>query len=239
MDGRYTVTIAGRLRAGIAGRLRAGIAGVLLAGVLGCGREPAPAAPPLAGYLEGLAGASLETRTRAVQTWKLDRASWDAIVIAPYRPLHPEYERHFDMAVPILVERLATRQPIATRAHFAGDPRGTRGQAITRWALPTLAKAEVAELAGPPPVPLDAVFVAVSSQGARSWRALVGLDAIVRDEIAGLAPACGRVLDAIEPAGGRCIEAAWAVADAALQSDLPRFAQACRLAGGLCAAPGR
>lgn len=226
MDGRRAVTIAGWLLA---------IAGWLLAGIAGCGREPAPAAPPLASYLEGLAGASLETRTRAVQTWKLDRATWDAIVTAPYRPLHPEYERHFDMAVPILVERLATPQPIATRAHFAGDPRGTRSQAITRWALPTLAKAEVAELAGPPPVPLDAVFVAARGE----WRAIVGLDAIVRDEIAGLAPACGRVLDAIEPAGGRCIEAAWAVADAALQSDLPRFARACRLAGGLCAPPPR
>ncbi len=227
MDGRRAVAIAGWLLAGIAGWL--------LASIAGCGREPAPVAPPLASYLEGLAGASVETRTRAVQTWKLDRASWNAIVTAPYRPLHPEYERHFDMAVPILVERLATRQPIATRAHFAGDPRGTRAQAITRWALPTLAKAEVAELAGPPPVPLDAVFVAATGQGNAEWRAIVGLDAIVRAEIAGLAPACARVLDAIEPAGGRCIEAVWVVADAALQSDLPRFAHACRLAGGLCA----
>lgn len=210
---------------------------VLAACALGaCGRDDrAPAKPrELADELYALAGTPEATRVATVRAWRLDRAAWDAVVVAPYRELYADYARAFDAAVPALVTQLATKRPILARAHFAEDPRLTRAQAITRWALPTLASARVVELGGAPPVAIDAVFVEAGGR----WRAIVGLDAIVHARIAAHDPACADVLTRIEHRGP-CIEAVWAVADAALRGDRARVPRTCTRALGLCAKPTR
>ena len=96
--------------------------------------------------------------------------------------------------------------------------------------MPTLAPTKVAQLAGTPPIAIDAVFVDVGGH----WRAIVGLGAIVHAHVAQRDPACAAALAYIEPAGGPCIEAAWGIADAALRDDPARFARACRHATTLC-----
>lgn len=203
---------------------------LLLCLLLACSREAPRAAPELGAYLYDLSGAPDTERTAAVAGWTLSRAEWDRVVIPHYRPLYDDYLRELSVARPVLVAQLAAKHPIATRAHFAGDPTMTRSQAITRWALPTLAPARLADLAGRPPAPLEAVFVDVGGR----WRVLVGIGAIVRRRVAALDDACARTLDHLEPGGGRCIEAAWAAADAALHADRARFAHACGLAANLC-----
>jgi hypothetical protein len=63
------------------------------------------------------------------------------------------------------------------------------------------------------------------------------MDLIIQHRVALEDPACAEAIARIEPAGGRCIEAAWAVADAALREDRARFAHACGLAVNLCGKP--
>lgn len=195
-------------------------AALALAMLVACGSGSERAEPALGAYL-----AALEEPAAAVAGWRLDEAAWRRLVVDPYRTLHADYVREFDAAAPRLVTRLARRdREISTRAHFAGDPLLTRGEAWARWALPVMAPAEVAILDGEP---LDAVFV---RDGDR-WRAIVGLDAIVTARVTALDPACaGRMT---EPAP-RCRELAWQIADAALRSDRARFEHACGLARGLC-----
>lgn len=197
--------------------------------ILAACSKPAPhAAPELAQYLNDLSG----TDARAtIATWKLTRAEWDRVTVEPYRGLYEEYARAFDADK--LAAQLARKHSVLARAHFAGDTTATHGQAMTRWALPTLAPSRVAELAGRPPEPIDAVFVDVGGR----WKAIVGIDAIVRRHVAALDPACAEALTRIDPAGGRCIETAWAVADAALREDRARFTHACGLAANLCGKP--
>ncbi|HET9485046.1 MAG TPA: hypothetical protein VFO79_13890 [Xanthomonadales bacterium] len=198
--------------------------------LVACG-EPKPAvAPDLADYLYKLSGRDEATRVAAVTSWTLSRAEWERVVVDSYRPLYDDYVAASTQARETFVAQLAKSRSIVSRAHFAGDPVATHAQAITRWALPTLAPTRVAELGGRPPVPIDAVFVDVDG----TWRAIVGMDAIVRRRIAAIDPACAIALDHIEPAGGPCIEAAWAVADAALREDRARFAHGCGLATNLC-----
>jgi hypothetical protein len=144
-------------------------------------------------------------------------------VVEPYRALHDDYARAFAAARPMLPAQLAAAAGRTMRAHFAGDPRATPDQAMTRWALPTLARAWVVD-------GVDAVFV----EHAGGWRAIVGTAAIVRRRVAALDATCAAALDRIDPAGGRCIETAWAVADAALRGDRARFAHACSLATAAC-----
>lgn len=203
-----------------------------LVGVAVACRAPAPTqAPELAQYLNDLSGA--DTRWSAVIGWKLTRAEWNATVVPPYRDVYDEYARWFEESRDMLVSQLATKHSMLSRAHFAGDTTATHGQAMTRWALPTLAPSRVAELAGRPPQPIDAVFVDVGGR----WKAIVGVDQIVKQHVAARDPACAEAIGRIDPAGGRCIETAWAVADAALRADQARFAHACGLAANLCGKP--
>jgi len=204
---------------------------LILAALLGCGKAAPAQAPELAEYLYATSGSA--DVTRVVAGWRLTREEWQRVVTEPYRPLWDDYVAAFDTAEPVLAAQLAARHPILARAHFANDPLMTHDQAITRWALPTLAPARIAERAGRRPEPLDAVFVAVGGK----WRAIVGVGAIVRRRVASLDPACARVIDAIDVAGGRCTEAAWGIADAALREDRARFAHACGLATSLCGKP--
>jgi hypothetical protein len=165
-------------------------------------------------------------RAREVASWKLDRATWDRTVVEVYRPLYEEYARAFDAATPALIAQLANSATITTRAHYAGDPRLTLGQARARWALPVQFPSEVAELEG---AALDTVFV----RDGERWRAISGLDVVIRSRVEKLDPACAVHLDVART--GRCSDVGWVIADAALRADPPRFAHACTLATNVCA----
>lgn len=189
-------------------------------------RDAPPPRATLAEYLGALAGADDATRAREVASWQLDRATWERTVVATYAGVHDDYTRAFAAAAPALVAQIATRQPITTRPHFAGDPKLTLGQAHARWALPVQYPSEIAELDG---AALDAVFL---HDGAR-WRAIVGIDGVLRAKAAAIDPACAAYLGATP--SRKCSEVGWVIADAALRSDRPRFAHACSLASNLCA----
>ena len=205
---------------------------VALALLVACRSDPSPA-PELATYLNDLTGRDEVTRSAAVDGWLLSIDEWDRVVVEPYRKVYEDYRHEHGKARDALVAQLAHEHSIVTRAHFAGDTAATHAQTVTRWALPTLAATRIAELAGSPATPIDVVFVEVRGK----WKAIVGLGAIVRRRIESLDRACAVVIDQIQPAGGQCIEAAWAVADAALREDRPRFAHACGLATNLCGKP--
>lgn len=193
---------------------------------------PSPPGPPpgspeaLARYLGAVVGADEATRQREVASWQLDAAGWDRTVIGLYRPLHADYQRAFAAALPALVARLAGPGPVTARRHYAGDPRLTGAEARDRWAVPPLYPSLVAEAAG---APIDAVFV---PDGGR-WRALVGLDAVVRARVATLDPGCAAKLDLAGPTG-RCGEVGAAITTAALRTDRDQLAHVCRLAETLC-----
>jgi hypothetical protein len=193
--------------------------------------KPAPKAPELAQYLNDLSGS--DARWSAVLGWKLTRAEWNATVVEPYRAVYDEYAQWFEEYRDMLVSQLVTKHSMLARGHFAGDTTATHAQAMTRWALPTLAPSRVAELAGRPPQPIDAVFVEIGGR----WKVIVGIDRIVERHVAILDETCADAITRIDPAGGRCIETAWAVADAALREDRARFAHACGLAANLCGKP--
>lgn len=168
----------------------------------------------------------LQTATeQTVRSWRFDRAAWERTVVEPYRGLYDDYARAFDAAVPALVATLSRRGVITTRAHFAGDPRLTRGQAHARWALPVLFPSQVAELDG---TAIDLVFV----RDGNRWLAITGIDAILRARTSELAPACTGYLDTTTlPA---CRDVGWMVADAAVRADRARLERACRLAASVC-----
>ena len=195
-----------------------------------CRRAPAPAPgseADLAAYLRGVAGADEATRTSAVAGWVLDEATWDRILVPPYRPLWHAYVAAFDRARPALVARLAARGAVTTRRHFAGDPKLTRAEARLRWAVPTLYPSMVAELGG---APIDTVFV---YDGAR-WRALAGLDDVVLATVRARDAGCAAMVARAGPAS-HCTEVSAAVVDAALRNDPAGFAHVCSLAASLCA----
>jgi hypothetical protein len=195
--------------------------------LVACSSQPAPKpAPELADHLYALSGTAEPARAAAVASWALSRDEWNRITVEPYHAVYDDYVRALDAMRPALVALLADKHPVQTRAHFAGDPLMSRGQAITRWALPTLAPARIAELTGTPPVAIDAVFVDVGGR----WRAIVGLDEIVKRRAAD----CAAVFDRIDPKGGTCIEAAWSVADAALRDQRQKLTRACSIATNAC-----
>lgn len=188
---------------------------------------PPPGSPEaLVAYLQNVTAADEATRQREIAGWQLPAALWDRTVVAPYRPLHADYERAFAAEAPALVARLAQGGTITARRHYAGDPRLTRPQARDRWALPPLFPSLVAEAGG---APIDAVFV---PDGAR-WRALVGLDAAMRARVAALDPGCAANLALAGPAG-HCTDVGAAIALAALRTDREQLAHVCRLADALC-----
>ncbi|HET7501439.1 MAG TPA: hypothetical protein VFK02_10565 [Kofleriaceae bacterium] len=115
---------------------------------------------------------------------------------------------------------------VTARRHFAGDPRLTPSQGRDRWALPALYPSLVAEAGG---VPIEAVFV---PDGDR-WRALIGLDTVVRAHVAALDPACAERLGLAGPTS-RCTEVGAEIVMAALRTDREQLAHVCRLAETLC-----
>jgi hypothetical protein len=189
-------------------------------------RDAPPARATLGEYLGTLAGADAATRAREVAAWQLDGATWQRTVVATYAVVHGDYARAFETAAPALVAQLATRGAITTRPHFAGDLKLTLGQAQARWALPVQYPSEIAELDG---VALDAVFL----HDGQRWRAITGIDGVLRAKAAAFDPACAAHLRI--STSKKCSEVGWVIADAALRADRPRFDHACSLAANLCA----
>ena len=210
--------------------MRTAVVVAIVSALCGCDERTAPREPvALDAYLGGLAGADEATRAREVASWKLDRAAWTRTVVEPYAQLHDDYARRFDASQPALVAALARPARVTTRAHYAGDPRLTLGQARARWALPVQYPSEVADL---DQGPLDLVFV---RDGAR-WRAITGIDAILRERISARDPACAAHVATTR--SGQCADVGWVVADALLRTDDGRFARACTLAANLCVVNG-
>ena len=198
--------------------------------VAACSNAPPtpPAGSPeaLVVYLRGVASADEATRQREAASWQLPAALWERTVVAPYRPLHADYQRAFTAEVPALVARLAPGGTVTARRHYAGDPRLTLSQGRDRWALPPLYPSLVAEASG---VPIEAVFI---PDGDR-WRALVGLDTAMRARVAALDPGCAANL-ARAGSTGPCTDVGAAIAFAALRTNREELAHVCRLAETLC-----
>jgi hypothetical protein len=163
---------------------------------------------------------------RDVASWRFDEATWRRIVVDPYRDVFADYDRQFTAELPRITKRLE-RGTIVTRKHFAGDDRLTTGEAWTRWALPVLADSEVATIDG---APLDVVFV---HDGER-WRAITGLDRVIRARVTALDAACAPLMEAPTK---QCRELAWQIADAALRNQRSRFTRSCALAASHCGKP--
>jgi hypothetical protein len=218
------------MRRAVQRRSRAIVVLVLVLATAACRGSPSgppPGSPEaLVAYLQTVIGADEATRQREAATWQLPAALWDHTVVAPYRPLHADYQRAFAAELPALVARLAPGGAVAVRRHYAGDPRLTLSQGRDRWALPPLYPSLVAEAGG---APIDAVFI---PDGDR-WRALVGLDPVVRARVAALDPACAANL-ALAGSTGHCTDVGAAIALAALRTNRDELAHVCRLAETLC-----
>jgi hypothetical protein len=200
---------------------------------------PSGSAEDLAAYLQRLAATDRDTQRREVAAWKLDRATWDRTVVAPFRGRYVAYVSHFELR--FAGELLPHAGTIAARRHYAGDPRLTVGQAILRWVLPVQYPSLVAELDG---APIDTVFV---HDGVR-WRALTGFDQelieYVEQYAEGIqpldtgdqrwpAPACLATMLGVHRASA-CASLWFEATDAALRNDRPRFDRMCRLSTSLC-----
>lgn len=196
--------------------------------LVACSRSsPTPAPAALDDYLASVTALAPTARLAEVARWKLDPVAWQRTVVVPYRAAYADYAAAFDAEVPALVARLAAPGAITVRRHYAGDPMLTTAEAWTRWALPVLFESRVAARGD---ADLGAVFV---RDGDR-WRAIAGLDRVIRARAAALDAACAARLDA---GSRRCRELGWQIADAALRGDRARFEHACRLAAGPCDAP--
>lgn len=189
--------------------IRLALVGTL--GVLGCARPPAD----LAAQLERDAQAA--DRAAAVAAWQLPPGTWDRVVVAPFRDLYADYVAAYPAHVAALAAHLAP--PFAPRAHFAGDPRLTLDEAVTRWIVPTLFPSEVVD-------GLDAVFV---KDGARFY-ALVGMSGVIARH---LGAACRPLLARVGPPD-RCSDAMWEHVVESLRGSAAAAEHACQLAAGLC-----
>ena len=192
-----------------------------------CGEHAQPT--ELAPYLTSLAGGDPAVVRREVASWRLDEPGWRRIVVDPYRAVHADYARAFDAATERVIALLARGGAITVRAQFADDPQLTIGEARTRWALPVAFAAQVATIGGDE---LDVVFV---RDGDR-WRAIGGLDAVIRARVEALDPACATRID-VAAGSRRCREVAWEVVEAALRNDTSRFVHACTLTTTPCGKP--
>jgi hypothetical protein len=218
-------------RGGIAQHARAIVAASAALSVISCARTEPRATPgtpdDLAATLRSLAGADEASRERAAATWLLDEPTWNRTVVPLYRELYAAYAAGFATACAPVVAQLAAQGTVTARLHYAGDPRLTRAQQRTRWALPTLYPSAVAELDGQP---LDAVFVYDSDH----WRALLGIDAIVLARLRDANPACADQLARAGPLG-TCTDVGYELAASALRGDRAALARACAIAATVCA----
>ena len=203
---------------------------LLLLVVMACGSEkaappPPPGPPPLAEYLRGLSKLDRDARTDEIRGWTMDGGTFRDLVVEPYAATWDIYDKQIRFETLGLERRFDGAPTVTTRAHYAGDPKLTLGQARARWALPVQYPSEVAELDG---LPINVVFV---RDGTR-WRALTGIDIAVMRAAIVLEPACGELLGVVGT--GECANVLWQVADAALREDRAMFGRACALAASLC-----
>jgi hypothetical protein len=201
----------------------------LVLALVACSKPAAPAKPAaeqLVDYLSTVAGADDVTRQREVASWQLERPLWDRTLIDPYKTLYADYTRAFPAMAPALVARLAKAGALTARQHYGGDPRLTNAQSRDRWSLPPQFPSLVAELDG---APIDVVFV----RDGDHWRALAGLDTIVRGRVDALDHDCAERFILAGPIG-RCSDVSWVIADSALRNQRERFDHACTLAKTLC-----
>lgn len=190
-----------------------------------CGQKSATD-DSLQAYLTSLAGADEATRAAAVASWKLSPSGWERVTTDPYRGEYAYYRNYFEEHASKLVAQLASG-PIVTRAHFAGDPALTRGQARARWAQPVQAPSEIATTHG---IAIDAVFVRDDG----GWRAIVGVDQLIFERIGAHDVSCAK--RALPIRTGPCGNAAWVVAEAAVRKDVTRLQHACAQLANLCPA---
>lgn len=195
---------------------------LLVVALTACRRAPAKD-DSLAAYLADAA----KDPAAAVASWKLSPAGWERVTTDPYRGEYDYYRDYFENHEKELVRQLSRGGAIATRAHFAGDPALTRGQARARWAQPVQAPSEVATIGG---APIDAVFVRDDG----GWRVIVGVDQLVLERVGAHDATCaGRMF---ETRSGPCANASWVVAEAALRKDVTRLQHACAQLANLCRA---
>jgi len=192
---------------------------VLLA--IGCAHPPRD----LPGQLERDAEAT--DRRAAVAAWQLSRATWDRVVVPPFRGLYDDYVAEYPAHVAELAAHLAPppsgassrRGPFKPRPHFAGDPALTLDEAVTRWIVPTLFPSEVVD-------GLDAVFVREDDR----FYALVGMARVIERK---LALPCRPLLARVGPPG-RCGDAVWQFVVDSLRGNQASAEHACSLATALC-----
>lgn len=156
-------------------------------------------------------------RLGAIAAWQLPRTTWDRVVVPPFRGLYDDYVAELPAHVHELALHLAP--PFAIRAHFAGDPKLTLDEAVTRWIVPTMFPSQVVD-------GLDAVFVQEDDR----FYALVGMAKVIERK---LDPACRALLARVGPPG-RCGDAMWQFVVESLRGNRGAAEHACSLATALC-----
>jgi hypothetical protein len=178
---------------------------------IGCAHPPRD----LPGQLARDAEAS--DRRAAVAGWQLSRATWERVVVPPFRNLYDAYVAEYPAHVGELAAHLAP--PFRPRPHFAGDPKLTLDEAVTRWIVPTLFPSQVVD-------GLDAVFVRDDDR----FYALVGMSRVIERK---LDLTCRPLLARVGPPG-RCGDAVWQFVVDSLRGDTAAAAHTCSLATALC-----
>ncbi len=156
----------------------------------------------------------------AVSAWKLSRPTWDRVVVVPFRELYDDYTAALDAhAAPLAAQLRSLVPPIAARPHFAGDPKLTLDEAVTRWIVPTMFPSQVVD-------GLDAVFVEEDHR----FYAFAGIAGVIAKQ---LAPPCRALLARVGPPG-RCGDAMWQHVVDSLKRNRDAADHSCRLAQALC-----
>lgn len=138
-----------------------------------------------------IAGADADGRADAARAvlanWRVPADAWPHLVTAPFRDHHAAYAAAFAAATDGVADELIAwaraAAPIEVRWQYADDPTLAPDQARLRVALPVGRPGAIAVVAGRPLTP-------VFAHDGRRWRALIGLDRIVVDRLAALAPGC-------------------------------------------------
>ncbi len=154
----------------------------------------------------------------AVAAWRLSRTTWDRVVVAPFRELYDAYVAAYP-ATQLAASLAHHATPFVARPHFAGDPKLTLDEAVTRWIVPTLFPSQVVD-------GLDAVFVEEDHR----FYALAGIAEVIAQQ---LPLPCRPLLARVGPPG-RCGDAMWQHVVDTLRHDRDAAEHSCRLATALC-----
>jgi hypothetical protein len=156
----------------------------------------------------------------SVAAWRLSRSTWDRVVVVPFRELYDAYAAEYPAHLGRNAEGLThLARPIAPRPHFAGDPKLTLDEAVTRWIVPTMFPSQVVD-------GLDAVFVEEDHR----FYAFTGIAEVIAKQ---LPPPCRPLLARVGPPG-RCGDAMWQHVVDTLRRNPAAAEHSCRLAQALC-----